>query len=110
MLSVTDTDITVIKRVRTKRGYYGISGGRVDNTLIVSCRKDTDGLASVDIINRKGKIVKTVTDSDRLAGLEEPDYLYIRGLRAFISESRYNKCSLWTRTVAPFWKLSLAIT
>jgi hypothetical protein len=92
LLSV-ERDITVIKEVQTKRWYSGISGSSVDNTLIVSCNTDSDGPASVDIITHEGKVVKTVTDRDRLPvrGLAWPHYLCNARNRVFISEFNNNK-------------------
>ncbi|XP_076438624.1 uncharacterized protein LOC143277625 [Babylonia areolata] len=78
LVNVTANTVTVRSRVRTNRMYDGIAGHR-DGHMIVSCVSSYTGPASVDVLNRQGHVVTTVTDSTRLTGLKSPDYLFDTG-------------------------------
>jgi hypothetical protein len=74
LLTVTDT-LTVTSRIETDIRYSGVAG-HPDGTLIVSCwRGVNNGVARVDVVSRRGKVLRTVTNSKRLTQLDEPLYL-----------------------------------
>ncbi|XP_076471435.1 uncharacterized protein LOC143301202 [Babylonia areolata] len=75
LMDVTAGTVAVRSHVRTARQYDGIAG-HSDGHLIASCEEDSTGLASVDVLNRQGHLVRTVTDSTRLTGLASPEYLF----------------------------------
>ena len=64
--------VAVTSRIKTVRQYEGVADGPDDDTLIVSCWKDGDGPASIDVISRHGGLVRTVVDGNTLTGLEIP--------------------------------------
>jgi hypothetical protein len=53
-------NIRLVSKVKTQRKYEGISASSVEGTLIVSCNEDGDGPASVDVISRDGKLLRTI--------------------------------------------------
>ncbi|XP_076438606.1 uncharacterized protein LOC143277612 [Babylonia areolata] len=78
LVNVTANTVAVRSRVRTNRVYVGIAGHR-DGHMIVGCDSSFTGTASVDVLNRQGHVVTTVTDSTRLTGLKSPYYLFDTG-------------------------------
>ena len=64
--------VAVTSRIKTAREYVGVADGPDDDTLIVSCWKDGDGPASIDVITRHGGLVRTVVDANTLTGLKMP--------------------------------------
>ncbi|XP_076438481.1 uncharacterized protein LOC143277512 [Babylonia areolata] len=78
LVIVTANTVALRSRVQTKKAYWGIAGHR-DGLMIVSCLKSSSGPASVDVLNRQGHVVTTVTDSTRLTGLDLPEYLFDTG-------------------------------
>jgi hypothetical protein len=77
--------IQLVSKVKTQRKYWGISASSVDDSLIVSCN-DSDGPASVDVISRDGKLLRTIVDGNTMPGLSWPRYLCTTESRVFISE------------------------
>jgi hypothetical protein len=67
--------ITLHSKVKTPRQYWGICDN-ADGNITVSCIKDVDGPASVDVITRSGVVVKTLINSHTLPLLTEPSYLF----------------------------------
>ncbi|XP_076437243.1 uncharacterized protein LOC143276553 [Babylonia areolata] len=78
LMEVTASTVTVRSRVQTVRRYEGIAG-HSDRHLLGSCVKSVFGPASVDVLNREGQVVRTVTDSTRLTRLGSPYYLFDTG-------------------------------
>ena len=64
--------VTVQSRIRTARRYVGVADGRGDKTLIVSCGKDDDGPACVDVIRHDGRMVRRIVDDKTLTQLRKP--------------------------------------
>jgi hypothetical protein len=61
--------------VKTVRQYWGICDSADSNNFItLSCEKDDDGPASVDVITRSGLVVKTLINSHTLPQLTKPYY------------------------------------
>jgi DNA-binding beta-propeller fold protein YncE len=85
LLTVTDT-LTVTSRIKTDVMYAGVAG-HPDGTLIVSCRRDdNNGVARIDAVSRRGKVLRTVTDSKRLTQLDVPCYLCAYDKHVFVSD------------------------
>jgi DNA-binding beta-propeller fold protein YncE len=71
----------VIQSLSLRRllGYHGI-GGQEDGMVVVSCSvKDGDGEVSarVDVINRSGEVVRTVSKGEHLTRLMLPSHLCV---------------------------------
>ena len=69
--------VAVTSRIKTVREYEGVADGPDDDTLIVSCSKDGDGPAIIDVITKHGGLVRTVVDGNTLTGLERPTKICI---------------------------------
>ncbi|KAL8577832.1 hypothetical protein ACOMHN_054582 [Nucella lapillus] len=71
LMEVTST-VRVVSRIQTYRQYHGIAV-HSDGLLIVSCVRSSEGPGAVHVMNRKGKSLKTITDSSFV--LESLHYL-----------------------------------
>ena len=67
-----DGDVTVQSRIRTARRYVGVVDDPGDKILIVSCGKDDDGPAGVDVIRQDGRMVRRIVDNKTLTQLRKP--------------------------------------
>jgi hypothetical protein len=85
MLNVGE-DVRLVSKVKTQREYRGISASSVNNSLIVSCYKDSYGPASVDVISRNGNLLRRIVDGNALHGKFRPGYICTTETRVFISE------------------------
>ncbi|KAK7500218.1 hypothetical protein BaRGS_00008441, partial [Batillaria attramentaria] len=66
--------------------YWGVGSVTEDDTLVVSCVKDKEGPACVDVVSRSGAVLKTVIDGSSLAGLSWPHYVCVCDRDALISD------------------------
>ncbi|KAL8577844.1 hypothetical protein ACOMHN_054593 [Nucella lapillus] len=71
LMEVTST-VRVVSRIHTDRQYHGIAG-HSDGLLIVSCVRSSKDPGAVHVMNRKGKLLKRITNSSFV--LEFPHYL-----------------------------------
>nr|KAG5693508.1 hypothetical protein BaRGS_006210 [Batillaria attramentaria] len=78
---------TVVSQVKTARQYYGVASVTENDTLVVSCYKDGDGPASVDVITRTGVLLKTVVDQNTLLDLRWPDNLCLSNGDVLVSDT-----------------------
>nr|KAG5709072.1 hypothetical protein BaRGS_004711 [Batillaria attramentaria] len=77
---------SVVSHVETSRRYWGVGSVTEDDTLVVSCVKDKEGPACVDVVSRSGAVLKTVIDGSSLAGLSWPHYVCVCDRDALISD------------------------
>ena len=85
MLDVSG-QVAVTSRTKTVRQYLGVADGPDDDTLIVSCWKDGDGSASIDVIRRHGGLVRTVAGGNTLTRLKRPRQICIMGGHVMIPD------------------------
>ena len=85
LLGVGENRVSVKSRLETERVYVGVAGNS-DDTLVVSCGEDGGRPSRVDVITRRGHVVRTVIDGRNLSGLEVPDYLCVADGQVWISD------------------------
>ncbi|XP_070201587.1 uncharacterized protein [Littorina saxatilis] len=85
ILFINVSDLSIVKTIHTSRLYWGV-GEYASERLVVSCCKDEDGEASVDVITWEGKVESTLATSQKLTGLSQPHYLFVHNDDVFISD------------------------
>nr|KAG5702643.1 hypothetical protein BaRGS_028029 [Batillaria attramentaria] len=83
-------DVSFVGRVRTARQYWGVSGGVGEDNLIVSCWKEREGPACVDVITRAGEVVHIVINSRLLKDMSYPRYVCVVGGDVLIADNDAN--------------------
>jgi hypothetical protein len=85
-LNVGNKDIRLVSKVETQRQYWGICASSVDDSLIVSCGGASDDPASMDVISRDGKLLRTIVDKNTLPELSCRVFRCTAGRRVFASQ------------------------
>lgn len=85
LIDVT-SQLRVVKKIKTARKYLGVGCGGADGTLVLSSNKKGNTPATVDLVSRKGQVIRTIVDGAALSGLCEPWYLYVRGGVVLVSD------------------------
>ena len=89
LLDVTG-HVTVKSRMQTARQYVGVADGPSDDTLIVSCMKDSDGPACVDVIRRDGEMVRRIAEGKTPVRLKRPAAICVMEGHVMIPDFEYN--------------------
>lgn len=75
-LLVVNRTLLVFTRFATAIYYNGVAG-HTNRNLIVSCRRvDNNGVSRIDIINCRGVVLRTITDSNRTIELNRPSNIF----------------------------------
>ncbi|XP_070174743.1 uncharacterized protein [Littorina saxatilis] len=89
LLDGSATRVIVKSQFATSRQYTNVTraGDHDADVLLVTCNRDCDGPASVDIIRRDGGFVRTVIDASQLRGLTEITKIWVNRNNVFIPAS-----------------------
>nr|KAG5693972.1 hypothetical protein BaRGS_002270 [Batillaria attramentaria] len=94
LIDVT-AQVRVMRQIKTARLYQGVACGGEEGTLVVSCEKQGELPASVDIVSRDGQLIRTVVDSHVLSDLCRPDYLCVVGGLVLVSDCHPDSSSVY---------------
>lgn len=92
VIFLIDIDSLVVNtRIETGRSYDGVGPGDNVSTLVVSCSKEGEMEATVDLISREGRVLKTITNERSLQGLVGPKFLFVSEGKVLVSDQQSDR-------------------
>jgi hypothetical protein len=86
LLTVAPT-LTITSRIATNSPYWGVAGHSDCNLIVSSPKYGVNRVGRIDIINRDGQVLKTLTDNSKIHQLECPLFLCAAKNCLFVSDA-----------------------